>query len=159
MQIIHRSLDQFRILGKDALRQFQVQIMRRNMIAVDEVNQGIHKIRVIEVDSGYVDRNWRRIPSLGKLTVYELADFLPHVIVQLRDKAVALKDRYKFVRKHDLTARLLPAHQCLRSVRSHLFQLVLRLEIDDKLLLCQRGIHLVNDMLFAEHFLSDLLRI
>ena len=129
----------------------------RDIVTLHQIQQGIHKIYIINVGPGNVDRDIDGLQALFVPLLHQLADLFPHILVQLGDEAVSLKKRDENRRGLHAPFRMAPAHQSLGIGEKASGRLVFRLELHLELSLLQRLLHAVQDRLIPKHLTSKLI--
>ena len=88
--VLDNVLRAFRVHG---LCDLQMESFWRDIVTLHQIQQGIHKIYIINVGPGNVDRDIDGLQALFVPLLHQLADLFPHILVQLGDEAVSLKKR------------------------------------------------------------------
>ena len=113
------------------------------------------EIWIIKADPGNIDRQRKRFSALIQPFSDQAADMFPDIAVQLHNKSVAFKYRYKLSRRHNALSRHRPAHKHLSAVNRIRVQVIFGLDIQHKLLLCQRCFHRIDNRLFPYNLLTQ----
>ena len=119
-----------------------------------QVPEGFRQFRVEHIDPGDIDGNGNCMAQ-GIFPAPDLCrGFPPDIVVKVTNQAVVLKQRDKNARTDHAKLRMLPADQCFRAAEHRRFRpdIILRLEEDGKLFLCQRFLEIIQQA-FCIYFL------
>ena len=118
-------------------RNINVQIFRRDTIFLQHSREEFCHINGQNISLGHVDRNRHWTDTLVDPHPDGLAHFLPDILVQLRDIAVAFQYRDEHCGRNDAQYRVVPAHQRLGTDDLAGVQLIPRLQEEGELVLAQ----------------------
>ena len=116
---------------------------------LNESCQNISQIHIVDIHPRDVDRYVDAGIALPIPFLEQSADPLPDILVQLRDKAVALKDGDELSGRLQAPFRMVPPHECLCTCQLPIPNLVLWLQVDLKLSRSQCCFHTVRNGLPA----------
>ncbi|MPM84754.1 hypothetical protein SDC9_131830 [bioreactor metagenome] len=145
------------IIHIGALRYLNMESGRVNTVLFCHARQQAAHIRIVNVESGHVGGD-RQSGIARRLEFHQVLKYgFPDVLVQPGDKAVALKNGYKLIGRNQPPLRVNPAYQSLRRHRRVGRQTEDRLEINLKLALFQRLVHLGRHLLLPAQAAAQLL--
>ncbi|MPM30384.1 hypothetical protein SDC9_76932 [bioreactor metagenome] len=128
-----------------------------NLIAPPDVGQESLQIVIVDICSGNIDRDGDQRHPPQFPVVDGGGHFLPNILVQPGDKAVALKKRDKFFGGEKPQRRVIPTHQRLRTANAVAAQAEFRLIKNLELPGVQRRLHAVFQRLFPQPRLTQLI--
>ena len=154
MQFLGDLDDLLRVVGIRALSDFKLQKLSGQMIFLHKLFDDIDKLSAVKINTGHIYRYRRRIPVLVNPFPEQTAGFLPHELVELKDKAVMLEHRDELSRGYFTAHRMNPAHKCLRAYYAFCCRVVLRLHVYLEFAPLQRFHHVIYDALLRHDVMT-----
>ena len=114
-QALHRLDDLFRVLGVGGFRHLQVQVPCLYLALFQDVQQGIHDVRVIHIHPRDVHGNGHGVADLVLPNPDLSGGLSPYIVIQVLYEPVFLKQRDEHAGADHAKLRVLPAHQTLRA--------------------------------------------
>ena len=158
-QVFHPLHDEVRVVGVGGFRDFQQEFIRRQMMLFQQRQKMIRQFAVEHVHPGHVHRHGDGNAKVLLPLVNLRGGFLPHVMIQLLDHAVFLKQRDERAGADHAQRRVLPANERLRAGQQGLIRadVELRLVIHQELLLFQRLREILHQLLGVQFIFVQLL--
>ena len=116
----------------------------------------IHNFGIIKTYTRNIDGNRKYFSSLISPSRKQLACLFPDILIQLQDKTVPLKYRDKFSRRYHPAICCDPSHQNFCSCNGISLKFIFGLQIQHKLFVLQRILHIVDDALLLDNLLTHL---
>ena len=131
VQLVHRLYDHIRIVREGALRYFNTQQIRLNIVLFREIDDVLGNVIKIEVDATDIDRHRHRADASVLHLPQPATHFLPDIAVHGIDVPALFHGRHKLCRGNQLTA-VYPAAQCLGAHNSAIPLIDLRLQVKEE---------------------------